>query len=200
MDIDLLFTQEGEAGLISSKNLAKKAIGILFDNQTGLMNIEYADMDMLEFNVPIDQQFWDVLDHNPQLHLGAVVDGNIAQAYQVPLMFSDDPYRGEKLGKAEQFAKPLAAFDMFIRRCVTGQPVHRDDLDNDETAGCVLGDASPAALQFAPHLARAHALEVRPGAAPNMPGMAVPGLGGSTTTSTQTTYRGGGETDGGKDD
>ena len=188
MDIDLLFTREGEAGLIFSQNLAKKAIGVLFDGQTGLMNIEYADMDILEFNIPIDEQFWDVLSFSPQVQMGAVKSGNIAQAYQVPLMFLDDPYRGEKLGKVKQFAKPLAAFENFVRRCRTGQPVHRNDLDNDETLGCILGDASPAALQFAPHLARQHALEVRPSAAPSAPGMSTPGLGGSR--STRTTYRG----------
>lgn len=191
MDIDLLFTKEGEAGLICSQNLVKKSIGILFDSQTGLMNIEYADMDTLELNIPIDESFWGTLEFTPQLHIGAVKDGNIAQAYQIPLMLLDDPYRGEKLGRAQQHPRPLAAFDAFVRKCRTGQPAHRDDLANDETMGCILGDASPAALQFAPHLARQHAMEVRPTAAPSAPGMSTPGLGGSSTA--RTTYRGGGE-------
>lgn len=196
MDIDLLFTNEGVAGLICSENLVKKAIGVLFDSATGLMNIEYADMDMLEFNIPIDQDFWQYLEFNPHLHLGAIKNGAIGQAYQVPLLFLDDPYRGEKLGKAPQHAKPLAAFNAFVTRCTVGQPVHRDDLDNDAAVGCVLGDASPAALQFAPHLARQHALEVRPTAAPSAPGFSVPGLGGGGS-STRTHYSGGGD---GKDE
>lgn len=187
MDIDLLFTQEGEAGLICSKNLVQKAIGVVFDNQTGLMNIEYKDMHHLEFNIPIDENFWYTLEFTGQLHIGSVKDGNIGQAYQVPLMFLDDPYRSEKIGTVRPLAQPLAAFNSFLKRAVTGQPVHRDDLDNDETLGCILGDASPDALQFAPHLARQHAMEVRPVAAPSAPGMSAPGLGGSGTS--RTTYQ-----------
>jgi hypothetical protein len=193
MDIDLLLTANGEAGLITSQNQAKKVVGALFDGQTGLMSLEYADMDHLEFNIPIDQGFWAALDMNQLIHLGAVKNGNIAQAVQVPLMFLDDPYRGEVLGRGDTIRQPLAAFNGFIRRCVTGQPVHRENLDDDQTAICILGDASPAALQFAPHLARQHALEVRPTAAPSMPGYSMPGLGGSTSGGgNSTTYRGGG--------
>ena len=42
--------------------------------------------------------------------------------------------------------------------------------------GCILGDASPSALQFAPHLARRVAMEASPQAAPSGP--SGPGLGG----------------------
>lgn len=189
MDIDLLLTENGEAGLICSQNLAKKAIGLLFDHQTGLMNIEYADMDHLEFNIPIDQDFWPYLEYNNQLHIGSVIDGNIAQAYQVPMMFLDDPYRGEKLGRVRQYDKPLVAFNHFVQRCVSGQPVHREDLDDDTASACILGDASPAGLQFAPHLARQHALEVRPAAMPSAPGFSAPGLGGSSSSSSGSSYR-----------
>jgi hypothetical protein len=188
MDIDLLFTSDGESGLLFSQNLIKKAIGVLFDLQTGMMQIDYADMDQLEFNIPVDDEFWGILEFTTQIHIGAVKGGNIAQAYQVPLMFLDDPYRGEKLGRAKQHPRPLVAFDYFVKRCVKGQPVHRENLSDDTMAGCILGDASPAALQFAPHLAREHALQTRPAAAPNAPGMSVPGLGGSTSSS-RTSYR-----------
>ena len=179
MDIDLLFTETGEAGLICSENLVKKALGLLFDMQTGLMSIEYADMDALDFNIPIDEEFHETLDRCQFLHIGAVKEGNIAQAYQIPLMFLDDPYRGEMLGRTPQAKNPLQAFDFFIKRCVQGQPVHRDDLGDESNAGCVLGDAVPSALQFAPHLARRHAMEVRPVAAPSGPNVPGMGLGGS---------------------
>ncbi|MBG78432.1 MAG: hypothetical protein CL570_05315 [Alphaproteobacteria bacterium] len=200
MDIDLLFTNEGVAGLICSENLVKKAIGILFDNQTGMMNIEFADMDMLEFNIPIDQTFWETLDFNPTLHIGSVKNGAIGQAYQVPLMFLDDPYRGEKLGSLPPMPKPLAAFNAFVTRCTVGQPVHRDNLDDDSNTNCVLGDASPASLQFAPHLARQHSLEVRPAAAPSAPGFSAPGMGGSTSSGRSTYYNTGDSTDSNGDD
>lgn len=188
MNIDLLFTVDGQGGLILNQNLVKKAIGVLLDLQTGVMSLEYADTDQIDFNIPVDAEFWGNLEFTTQLHLGSVKNGTIGQAYQVPLMFLDDPYRGEKLGRAKQYAKPLAAFDNFIKRCVKGQPVHRDDLGDENAMGCILGDASPAMLQFAPHLAREHALEVRPTAAPSAPGMNAPGLGGSSSSSA--TYRG----------
>ncbi len=195
MDIDLLFTKQGEAGLICSQNLAKKAIGVTFDNLTGLFIIEFADMDQLECNIPADQGFWHALEYNQQIHLGSIKNKNIAQANQIPLLFLDDPYRGEKLGRSKPHPQPLAAFSHFIARCAEGQPIHRDDLDNDEASNCILGDASPASLQFAPHLARQHALEVRPSAAPSAPGFSAPGLGGSTSTSSGGYYSSGNSSD-----
>lgn len=178
MDIDLLFTETGEAGLICSKVPAKKAVGVLFDPQTGILTLEYADMDHLEMNIHVEEDYAHALDQVGQLHLGAVVNDEIAQAYQVPIMFLDDPYRGDALGQVDQSPYPLQAFDFFVKRCMRGQAVNRDDLGDESSMGCVLGDASPSSLQFAPHLARKHAMEVAPKAAPSGPGPSSPGLGG----------------------
>jgi len=182
MDIDLLFTGQGEAGLIANGNFVKKAIGIVFDPKTGIMTVEYADSDYMELNIHIESDYHAMLDANAQIHIGAVKNGNIAQAYQVPLMFLDDPYRGEMLRNVKQPANPLQAFNYFVKRCTAGQPVHRDDLGDEKSMGCILGDAVPGALQFAPHLARRHALEAGvkgPTHAPRMGGPSAPGLGGS---------------------
>lgn len=192
MDIDLLFTQSGEAGLICSSNPVTKAVGILFDPQTGIMMLEYNDMNFLEMNIPVDAEFFGTLDRAPQLHLGSVKNGEIAQAYQIPLMFLDDPYRGQAMAQRAQLRNPLVAFDYFVKECISGQPVHRDDLNDDELTS-VLGDAAPTSLQFAPHLARRHSLEAAPKAAPNAPGMSAPGLGGGGGAS----YRGGTPQNGG---
>lgn len=178
MDIDLLFTADGEAGLITSENLVTKAVGAVFDTQTGILSLEFADMDFLETNIPIDEEFFARLDFCAQVHLGAVKDGHIAQAYQIPFMFLDDPYRGQAIAQLQQPKNPLQAFEYFVKACVVGQPVHREDL-SDDTLGCVLGDAVPSSLQFAPHLARRHQLEVAPKAAPSGPGPSTPGLGSS---------------------
>ncbi len=181
MDIDLLFTGAGEAGLIASGNFVKKSIGIVLDNKTGILTLEYADSDYMEFNIPVEREFFAVLDHCAQIHVGAIKNGNIAQAYQVPLMFLDDPYRGEMLRSVRQPSNPLQAFNFFVKRCTAGQPVHRADLGDEKTMGCVLGDSVPASLQFAPHLARRHALEAghKIGAPANAPRMGGPGLGTS---------------------
>lgn len=183
MNIDLLITREGEAGLITSENLVKKVIGVLVDTETAMLSLEYADMDNLDLNIPVEADFLSVLDENAMLHIGAVKNDNIAQAYQVPVMFSDDPYRSELLGKEEQ-EYPLLAFHAFMRNCAFGQPVHRDDLADEDSMGCILGDTKPSALQFAPHLERRYALEAKPVAAPRMnaPGMGLGGGGGGGGT------------------
>jgi hypothetical protein len=180
MDIDLLFTRPGEAGLIFSENLVKKAAGVVLDTKTGLLSLEYVDADYMELNIPVEPDFFAMLDINPHIHIGAVKGGNIAQAYQVPLMFQDDPYRGQQMMNMPPDNYALQAFNLFVRRCYTGQPVHRDDLGNESTMGCILGDATPSSLQFAPHLARRHAMEMAPKAAPhNQPRFSGPGLGSS---------------------
>jgi hypothetical protein len=180
MDIDLLFTGQGESGLIANGNFVQKAIGVVLDTKSGLLTIEYADSGYTEFNIPVESDFFPLLDSCAQIHIGAVKNGNIAQAYQVPLMFLDDPYRGEMLRNTRQNANPLEAFNHFVKRCTTGQPVNREDLGDETRMGCILGEASPGALQFAPHLARRHALEAgqKLQNAPRYGGPAGPGLGG----------------------
>ncbi len=178
MNIDLLFTGQGEAGLICSENLLKKAAGIVFDTQTGVLTVEYADMDFMEFNIPVEPDYFEALDQNAQIHVGAVKNGKISQAYQIPFMFLDDPYRMEAFKNIRQPSNPLVAFERFVKTCVAGQPVHREDLGNEDAMGCILGDAVPSALEFAPHLARRHQMEAAPKAAPNLNlGPSAPGLG-----------------------
>ena len=192
MDIDLLFTGTGEAGLICNENLVQKAAGLVFDTQTGLLTLEFVDMDYMDMNIPVERDFNDTLEYCIQVHIGAIKNGHIAQAYQIPFMFLDDPYRAEAFKNVRQPENPLVAFDRFVKRCVTGQPIFRDDLGNEDSMGCVLGDASPSALQFAPHLARRHAMEAAPKLAPgmNLPGLGLGGgSGGTVQRSTQQTTR-----------
>ncbi|MCF8496785.1 MAG: hypothetical protein K9G62_09015 [Alphaproteobacteria bacterium] len=189
MNIDLLFTKEGEAGLVCAGNLIKKAAGALLDTSGGLLTLEYVDMDFTEMNIPVDSAFFPMLDMCARIHIGAVQDGQISQAYQIPLMFLDDPYRGQSLGMSPDSAKPLQAFEHFIRRCVAGQPVSRMDLGDEDSMGCVLGDSSPASLDFAPHLARRHAQELSVGPR-HVPGYAGPGLGGGGGSAARGKVRG----------
>lgn len=182
MNIDLLFTAENEAGLLCSENLFKKAAGIVFDTETGMMTVEYTDMDFMEFNVPVDPEFFEILDNCPQIHLGAIIGGKISQAYQIPFMFLDDPYRMDMMKNTPARANPLQAFEIFVKSCAKGQPVYREDLGDEDAMGCILGDAVPSALEFAPHLARRRTMEASPRAAPapsGPSGPSGPGLGGS---------------------
>lgn len=178
MNIDLLLTEQGEAGLITSGNLAKKVAGVVFDPPSGIFTLEFVDMDYMDLNIGVEADYNQYLDANATLHIGSIKNGHIGQAYQVPLMFSDDPYRNEIM-KAEQATNPLSAFQYFVNGCIAGQPVHRDDLGDEDTMGCILGDSSPSSLEFAPHLARRHGLEAKPNVAPvNAPTM---GLGGGSS-------------------
>ncbi len=181
MDIDFLLTEQGDVGLLSSENLFKKVVGILFDHETGRFTLEYADMDYLDLNIPVEEEFFHILDTCLMIHIGAVKNAHISQAYQVPLMFLNDPYRAEVFQHVSPPSKPLQAFDYFIKACVLGQPVHRKDAGDEDTLGCILGDNMPSDLKFAPHLARRQAIESRPEfvQAPNSP---VFGFGNGSST------------------
>lgn len=182
MDIDFLLTENGEVGLLSSENFIKKVAGILFDHDTGRLTIEFTDMDYLDLNIPVEPEFFKVLDLSLLIHVGAVKNDHISQAYQVPLMFLNDPYRVEIFKHVRPPPKPLESFFYFISSCVLGQPVHRKDAGDEDTLGCILGDTLPSMLKFAPHLERRKAIESRPEFAytPQAPGM---GLGGNTSSS-----------------
>src|SRR5688572_15243746 len=56
MNIDLLFTEKGEAGLIASENLVKKASGIVLDTKNGVLTLEYVDSDYEELNIPVEPE------------------------------------------------------------------------------------------------------------------------------------------------
>ena len=187
MNIDLLITSKGEAGLLASENFVQKVVGVLLDTDGGHLSLEFVDMDHMDLNIPVEEEFFDILDRNAQIHIGAVKDGKIAQAYQTPLMFLDDPYRAHAYQNALQNDKPLAAFQYFVKACTLGQPVHRDDTSDESTLGCILGEAQPSSLEFAPHLARRLTFEIAPSTAPTMgPGL---GLGGSSGNSSARIHR-----------
>lgn len=188
MNIDLLLNDTGQAGLIASENLIKKAIGITLSSKEGQLTIEFADADTMHLNTLVTEDLIDELEMMQTLHIGAIMGGHIAQAYQVPLLFEDDPYRLETLQAAEQHPQPLQAFNYFIKTCTRGQPVHREEVSDEQALGCILEGHAPASLQFAPHLARRVQLEKAQKAQPNVPtqapGIGLGGSGGTTTNNT----------------
>lgn len=179
MNIDLLFNAKGECGLLSSENFVKKLVGVVFDTAEGMLSLEFTDMSHMDLNIPVEPDYFNTLEFTPLVQIGSVVEGKISQAYQVPLMLLDDPYRAAAFKNVKVPTKPLESFYYFVKNCVVGQPVHRDDAGDESTAGCILGDAQPSSLEFAPHLARRHTLEVMPSADLNLSGPGL-GLGGSS--------------------
>jgi hypothetical protein len=162
MNIDLLVSNSGDIGFVASEIPAKKLAGVILEKSTGLVTYEFQDMEIMELNIAVDEEFYHSMNHTSFVHIGSYMNDHIAQAYQVPLMFQDDPYRGEFLAARPPPASPLLAFEHFIKNCIAGQPVHRANLGDESNAGCILGEAVPSSLEFAPHLARRHALEATP--------------------------------------
>ncbi|HBH26117.1 MAG TPA: hypothetical protein DDX54_01780 [Rhodospirillaceae bacterium] len=179
MNIDLLITAQGLAGLVAGANLPRKVVGMLFEPATGTLSLEMMDAGALPLNIPVDEELRPALAGNYFPFVGAVKGGHIAQGYQAPLAVIGDAFHAQMAAAARPAAQPLTAFAAFMAGCVAGQPVHREDLADEDTRGCVLGAAAPATLQFAPHLAQQRALEAAPrGPIPHAPGLGLGGSGG----------------------
>lgn len=184
MNIDLLLTEQGEAGLIADTDYEAAVAGVMFDGQTGQISLELGDMDALELNIPVSQDLARRLSHTYEIHVAVIKRGVIQESRQVPLVLINDPFGG---GNTGQFAiKPRSsaiALESFMNRATMGQPAHRDDLGNEAAAGSVMGGISATTLQFSPQLARQRTMEAAPrtpGAhhAPSAPGLGPKGAGG----------------------
>lgn len=182
MNIDLLITPRGEIGLLSNQNLVTKAIGAIYDRDASTLSLEFETTHPIDLNIPVEKEFYYYIDQSPLLHFGSVVEGDIAQAYQIPLAVLGDVERTRAFQHIQPGNKPLQTFYYFIKNCSFGQPVHREDAGNEDTSGPVSGEANLSSLEFAPHLARRHGMEINSAAAPqmNVPGL---GLGGSSSSS-----------------
>lgn len=189
MNIDLLITQHNEVGLLCDRPFEVSMSGAIFDAETGEMTIEFGDSgEAYHLNIPIEDNFRDTLLFAQQLQVGMLENGLIAQSLQVPLLYLNDPY-GSEFGQTtlRRATHSLIGFEQFMKRCVTGQPVHREDLSDENSRGCVLRGMDPAALQYVPQLIRQRMLEASPklGAALDGPSIGLaPGMapgGGSGT-------------------
>lgn len=183
MNIDLLLSQDGQMALVSDRRLTRTVAGVAFDALTGLMTLEFADDDPLDLNIPVEQDFGKNFDLMISIYIGAIENGVIADARRVPVMLINDPFGGGNTGRfAVRPGQALAAFEAVLKKCTAGQPVHRDDLGDEGSAGGVMGGINPAVLQFSPQLARQHAIEIAQRAAPtaalNAPGFGPKGMGG----------------------
>lgn len=190
MNIDLLLSENEEFGLVSDEAFNVKVVGVMFDALAYTLALEFADHDSLDLNIPVEEDFKNILLFRPTVQVGVIADGRIEDARQVPLMYINDPYAAEGEGVTQHRGArlsetPLSEFERFIKKCEKGQPLHRNDLDDDEYTGSVMGGMTPALLQFAPHLARQRNMEAAPTMqhqpntpAPKGPGMSLGGGGG----------------------
>jgi hypothetical protein len=183
MNIDLLLSQAGHIGLVSDRAFASPVAGVMFDTGTGLMSLEFSDADALDLNIPVEREFGERLEGMLDVYIGTIENGVITDSRRVPVVLLDDPFGGSNAGHFPvRPARALNAFENFLKRCVAGQPLHRDDLGDEGSAGGVMGGMNPAVLQFSPQLARQRAMEAArhaaPTAAPSAPGFGPKGMGG----------------------
>jgi len=214
LNIDLLFTNDGEGGLVSDEAFDTPIAGIMFDLHSCSMSIEFSDMESLELNIPIEETYINALIQKPILQVGVIENGEMQTTMQVPLMYLNaPPYMSQSVGSITKSSNSVVQFDSFLKRCNRGQPLHRSDLDDDESTGSVMGGMSTALVEYAPHLSRQRTVEVTqqmspnsPGPktptpnvpTPNMPGMSVPGGGGARGIAPPPAIRGNGENPSGK--
>lgn len=169
LDIDLLLTEKGQAGLVATKAFDSALAGALFDAETHSLTLEFRD-DTLELNIPVDTEFAPALLYATAVQVGVLEKGVIQSSWQVPLLLINDPE--SKAPGRERPMKPsnsALAFERFLQGAVAGQPVHRDDLGNEMSAGSVMSGINTQILQFAPALARQRTMEAAPKAAPQGP-------------------------------
>lgn len=175
MNIDLLLTQQNDAGLVSDREFESPVAGIMFDAETRQLTMEFADLDTYELNIPVEDDISEALLWATAIQVGVIANGQIQDNRQVPLMLLNDPDGMPGKERPMRPSNSVTAFENFLKACIAGQPIHRDDLGNEDASGSVMGGINRSVLEFAPHLARQRTLEASHDL--NMSGPAAPGMG-----------------------
>ncbi len=179
MNIDLLVSNQNIVGLVSDEPIRGNIAGVMFDAETGVMILEFTDVDSLELNIPVEMRIAAIIMERLDIQYGVLDNGVFGETRQLPLILQNDPFGG---GNAGHFAvKPrnsVMDFENFMKRAVSGQPVHRNDLGDESAADSVMSGFNPAILQFAPHLSRQRTMEASPKMQPSGPAGPSMGMGG----------------------
>lgn len=164
MDIDLFLSPHAECGLLCNEGLSNLPAGVIFDAETNELTIEFVEDDPLHLNIPIEESLQEQILMAHKLYIAVLEDGMIAETIDVPLLYLNDPYGGDfnAHNKMRMPTRTLKAFEQFMKRCTFAQPVHRDDLNNEDTSRSILRGANPKQLEFQPQLTRQHMLEMGP--------------------------------------
>ena len=168
MNIDLLFTRQGQAGLLCDGVFPTPVAAIMLDANAYQLSIEFSDMDSMDLNIPVEEDFVHSLLYAEFLQVGAIVEGTIASSRQVPIVFINEPNGSGQPTMPAKVKNSVTEFETFMKRTITGQPLHRDDLGDENTAESVVSGLNTAVLQFAPQLARQKTMEAAPKAAPTL--------------------------------
>lgn len=180
MNIDLFHTGHNEAGLVCDGSFPAPVIGVILDAQTHELTLEFGDGNTFHLNIPIEVGHKEKMLFAHRMYVGYLVDGLLTDAFEVPLLYLNDPY-GSEFGQNTPLAQPkrsVVAFEQFMKRCHFAQGLHRDNLGDEDSARSVLRGIDPHALQYAPALLRQLQMSAIPKAV-TAPQMSGPGGGTS---------------------
>ena len=195
MDIDLFLSPYGECGLLCNEEFQELPAGMIFDAETLELTFEFINDSPFHLNITAEDILKDPILMARKLYVGFLRDGLIADTIEVPMLYLNDPYGGD-FNANDKLSAPrqsMIAFEQFMKRCTTAQPIHRDDLGNEDSSGSVLNGMDPKQLEFVPQLIRQRLMEMTPQApgmaaapqtptAPGFSGMRGPGgMGGNTS-------------------
>ena len=85
MNIDLMITENEEAGLISDTAFSAPVSGVIYEHESGKIFLEFEDMDSKEMNVPVDLEFRDIMAYADTLYVGVIENRVITDARIVPI-------------------------------------------------------------------------------------------------------------------
>lgn len=181
--IDLLMTADNRLGLLADDTFDHNIAAALFDAESGHVWLEYTEMaGTFDLNIPVAEEYCEPFHIAGQfgiaLELGIYVDEKIQDAVQLPVAIV-----GPKTGMPRlqhQQSRSVLRFEHFMKSVISGQPLHRDNLGDEDSASGIASDISPAALELAPQLQRQRQLEAAPRATPQA-GPSAPGLGGGNS-------------------
>lgn len=203
MNIDLFLTPHNEAGLVCSLPLERALAGIILDAQTSEFTLEFTDGETFHLNIPMEETHREKLLFSHRMHIGFLDDKKLADSYEIPLLYLNDPY-GSDFGQNSPLSKAkrsIPAFEQFMKRCAFAQALHRENLGDEDSSRSVLQGVNPQKLDYTPALLRQRQMEAIavPHGAGQIPQM--PGLGGAASKQTARRASGGskGKTEGEQD-
>jgi hypothetical protein len=189
MNIDI-FSQNGyakgsaRAGLLASGVFPSIPAAVLYDAQTYHLTVEFTETDPLHTNIEIDPDFSDRLLQIQSIYFGGISNGAIDEALTLPFIVLNDPHGTPMtLNSAPQAMRQLKEFDQFIKQAEYAQPVHREDLTDEDSSHSILSNVDRKALGFSPRLLRQVQLGIgpqAPAAQPQIQPQAAPAMGQGT--------------------
>jgi hypothetical protein len=176
-------TADNRIGILADAPFEHDIAAAMFEAESGYVWLEYTDMaGTFDLNIPAAEEYFEPFRMAGQfgipLELGVYTDDQIEDAVQLPVAVVGGHTGMPRL--QHQASRSILRFEHFMKSVISGQPLHRDNLGDEDSASGIAADVSPAALELAPQLQRQRQLEAAPKTAPQA-GPNAPGLGGAAS-------------------